>query len=286
MSPHLRTTFRPHIGWIGLGLALTCAMQSPAQAAPEAVPAAGLTAAQVQTYRAGPGRQRWRDAAAQMAQLRQAPPNPAMADLWRALDAGVNRPSGTHPLAWATTAQSLPELEGKTAWLRGQVLGGQADGRYSYSYAFNLARLGRFGDHLMEAAIFLAHGRLAMQIDTDRCTDPNVAMDTMAEQERQALMRGMDSAIQTLTPRQQATALLEAVVLEDTLGERPPQAWLCAVRLAPSHLTEVQTPQGDVGRTFVLNPPQASTLFVDEATWRAARRLRLDKMAQSLLPNL
>ncbi len=139
MSP----TLRPHIGWIALGLALTCAMQSPAQAAPEAVPAAGLTAAQVQTYRAGPGRQRWRDAAAQMAQLRQAPPSTALADLWRALDAGVNRPAGPHPLASATTAQSLPELEGKTAWLRGQVLGGQADGRYSYAYAFNLARLGR-----------------------------------------------------------------------------------------------------------------------------------------------
>lgn len=280
MSPTLRT----HIGWISLSLAL--ATQASAHAASAGTPADGLTAAQVQTYREGPGRQRWRDAAAQMAQLRQAPPNPAMADLWRALDAGVNRPTGANPLALVTTAQSLPELEGKTAWLRGQVLGGQADGRYSYAYAFNLARLGRFGDHLMEAAIFLAHGRLAMQIDTDRCTDPNAAMDIAAGYEAQALVRGLDSAIQTLTPRQQATALLEAVVLEDTFGERPPQSWLCAVRLNPAHLTEIQTPRGDIGRTFVLNPLTASTLFVDDTTWRAARRQRLDKMAQSLLPKL
>ncbi|MEK6668795.1 MAG: hypothetical protein AABZ19_08255 [Pseudomonadota bacterium] len=286
MSP----TLRPHIGWVSLSLALALALalatQAPAHAAPADTPADGLTAAQVQTYREGPGRQRWRDAAVQMAQLRQAPPSTGVADLWRALDAGVNRPAGINSLAWATTAQSQPELEGKTAWLRAQVLGGQADGRYSYAYAFNLARLGRFGDHLMEAAIFLAHGRLAMQIDTDRCTDPNVAMDITAGYETQALMRGLDSAIQTLTPRQQATALLEAVVLEDTLGERPPQAWLCAVRLAPEHLTEIQTPKDDVGRTFVLNPPPASALFVDEATWQAARRQRLDKMAQSLLPKL
>lgn len=284
----MSSTLRPHTGRIAVAMAsaLALATQAPAHAAPADTPAAGLTAAQVQTYREGPGRQRWIDAARQMAQLRQSPPSTALADLWRALDAGVNRPAGVNPLPLATTAQSLPELEGKTAWLRGQVLGGQADGRYSYAYAFNLARLGRFGDHLMEAAIFLAHGRLAMQIDTDRCTDPSVAMDTTAAYETQALMRGMDSAIQTLTPRQQTTALLEAVVLEDTLGERPPQSWLCAARMNPSHLTEVQTPKGDVGRTFVLNPPQASTLFVDEATWRAARRQRLDKMAQSLLPTL
>lgn len=280
MSPTLRT----HIGWVSLSLAL--ATQAPAHAAPADTPAAGLTAAQVQTYREGPGRQRWLDAARQMVQLRQSPPSTALADLWRALDAGVNRPAGTNPLAWATTTQSGPELEGKTAWLRAQVLGGQADGRYSYAYAFNLARLGRFGDHLMEAAIFLAHGRLAMQIDTDRCTDPNVAMDTTAAYETQAQMRGLDSAIQTLTPRQQATALLEAVVLEDTFGERPPQSWLCAVRMNPAHLTEIQTPKGDIGRTFVLNPPTANTLFVDDTTWRASRRHRLDKMAQSLLPKL
>lgn len=279
----MSSSIRQRMAWMTFALAM---LTLPPAQAQSAITGGGLTAAQVQTYREGPGRQRWRDAAAQMAQLRQAPPSTALADLWRALDAGVNRPSGTNSLASATTAQSLPELEGKTAWLRGQVLGGQADGRYSYAYAFNLARLGRFGDNLLEAAVFLAHGRLAMQIDTDRCTDPNVAMDAMAEQEKQASLRGMDSAIQTLTPRQQATALLEAVVLEDTLGERPPQAWLCAVRLAPEHLTEIQTPKGDVGRTFVLNPPPASALFVDEATWRAARRQRLDKMAQSLLPKL
>lgn len=235
------------------------------RAAEQAVQAAltswNATAAQrVQTYKDGPGRKRWQDAAQQVARVRSNPPSPAAGQLWQALDAGVDAASGRNPLARATDPRSGDELAWSSAWLRHQVLQQHADGRYSYAYALNLSRLGRPGEYLMEVAIFLAHARLALQIDADRCADTTLAMDVMAGYESQAHLRELDRAVKALPPRQRATAVLEAIVIEETLGERPPLPWLCQAPKAPH--------------------------WVDEAAWQAARRQRLQQATASLLRDL
>lgn len=243
-------------------------------------------AQRVQAYKDGPGRQRWQDAAQQVARVRSAPPSPEAAQLWQALDAGVDTNSGRNPLARATSPQTGDELALSSTWLRQQVLGQRADGRYSYAYALNLSRLGRPGEYLMESAIFLAHARLALQIDADRCVDKALAMDVMAGHESQAGLRELDRAVKALPPKQRATAMLEAVILEETLGERPALPWLCQAPAGQPTLTQVATPSGDIGQTYVVGQAPKAPRWVDEAAWQAARRQRLQQTTNSLLPDL
>lgn len=257
------------------------------QAIQAALQAWNATAAQrVQAYKDGVGRKRWQDAAQQVARVRSNPPSQAAAQLWQALDAGVDTASGRTPLARATTPQSGDELALSSTWLRQQVLNQHADGRHSYAYALNLSRMGRPGEYLMEAAIFLAHARLALQVDADRCADKALAMDVMAGHESQAGLRELDRAVQALPPKQRATAMLEAVILEETLGERPALPWLCQTPVGQPTLTQVATPAGDIGQTFVVGQAPQAPRWVDTAAWQTARRQRLQQATNSLLPAL
>lgn len=299
----------PHIGKIGLtGLLLALLASAPVQAAQptekelaelneivqrhvagqQAIQASlKATAAQrVQTYKDGIGRKRWQDAIQQVTRLRGTPPSAEADRLWQALDAGVDATSGRNPLARATDPQSGDELAWNSAWLRQQVLGQHADGRYSYAYALNLSHLGRPGEYLMEAAIFLAHARLALQIDADRCADSTLAMDVMAGYESQARLRELDRAVKALPARQRATALLEAVIIEETLGERPALPWLCQAPAGQPTLTQVPTPRGDIGQTFVVQAAPTAPRWVNDAAWQAARRQRLQQTTDSVLPDL
>ena len=264
--------------WLLVIFILSTLHLTPAQAA--------LSAEQIQKYKDGVGRIRWREAANHMARLRVAPPNSTAARVWKELDDGIDIANGRNPLARATAADSPSDLELKAAWLRGQVLSNRVDGRYGYAYALNLSRLGNPGDHQMETAIFLAHARLSLQIDLERCENKMSAMDIMLGYESQPGIRALDKAIRLLSPRQQATAALEAVILEETLGERPPLPWLCNVPSKELPLTEIETPPGDIGRTFVIGKQPITPKFIDESEWRESRRKRLQQLTSSLLSDL
>lgn len=247
---------------------------------------AQLSAEQVQAYKDRVAMPKWQEAMRTVTHLRRAPPNQAAAQLWQALDAQVNATPGRDSAPLMNEALTREELVLRTDWLRIQVLSNRLDGRYSYAYAQHLIAIAPRGEYLNEAALFLAHARLSMSVDADRCVDPSAALDTMAEYESRPAIRALDAAVKALPPRRQAAAKLEAVILEETLGARPELPWLCAPVSGAWVLTEVPTPPGDVGRTFIQTQPRGIPRMVDTPTWQAARAKRLKDQGTSLLPLL
>lgn len=154
--------------------------------------------------------------------------NPDPAASWRALDARVDPITGP-ALFMRPGPSSAAELADHTAWLRWRVLARNADGRYSYAYASNLLRTSTAARNLeMESAIFLAHARLSLWIDAARCTDDAGALERATRHyEPQGAMKPVIDNYDKLQGRRKAHVLLEAVAIEEALGERTRQVGLC-----------------------------------------------------------
>lgn len=248
-------------------------------------PAAALmTGEQMTAYKENRGRPGWRQDIERMKQLRASPPS-EYAKMWQELDGTVDLVSGKNAITRLTNPKSVSEYHGYTAWLRDAVLQNKLDGRYSYAYALNLLAVDTKGTYLKEAAIFLAHARLSLEIDGARCARKELLNTVVEGYESQPTIRRLEQATKLMPPRQQADAKLSAVVLEEVLGERLPNQWLCK-GMAPT-LVEVPTPAGDIGKTMVFGQKaDGEPSYIEESAWKQIRQQKLDVLTKALQEEL
>lgn len=171
---------------------------------------------------------RWQQSAREIEAVRKAPPAPALAKAWDEMDQAVAGGKEMQALARAASPRSAAERDAYAVWLRWRILARNADGRYSYNYAFNLNSMraadGGFG---REAAVFLYHARLALEIDGARCAEGSGADRVSEAFEQQPNFQPVLEGVKALSDRERATAWLEAVAIERARGQRPASPWLC-----------------------------------------------------------
>ncbi len=192
---------------------------------------------QLQGILSNTGIPQWQGDIAKIKAVHDKLPDQEFTDTWNTLDAGVGAFSGRAPLAQATDPHSAKELLIYATWLRYQILVNNADGRYSYGYAFDLTRMedkdGSKG-YLLEAATMLFDARMALEIDGARCRNKAGLNHIISGFENQPAMHQMISTIEQLPQKDQNTTRLEAVALEEARGERPLFGWLCGPQTDPA----------------------------------------------------
>lgn len=226
----------------------------------------------IQRIKATEGIPRWREAAQRTRALRAEPPTAAAAAAWKALDAQTDPQVGKAPLDHSTGALSGTDLLLNATWLRWQVLSENADARYAFAYAMNLSRMrsgpnntDRYDD---EAIVFFFQAKLALTLDGMRCSDRTKAEHL---QNWYATLPGLQPLAQMaarMPLAEKSAAILEAITLEEMLGERPAMGWLCPRReaIAPS-----TTP-----------PPR----FLPTDGWRKYRKDLLEQLTRNALKDL
>ena len=104
-------------------------------------------------------------------------------------------------------------------------------------------------------AVIALHAQHAGKIDAARCADGSAAQQKILSYDAQ--LQEIAAFAQKLPPRALFVARVMAIALEDFVGPRDRQEWLCSVA------REVPTAPGDIGRTFVLGPPAAGAFVGD-----------------------
>ncbi|WP_295954997.1 hypothetical protein [Rhodoferax sp.] len=228
--------------------------------------------ADIQRIKSTEGIPRWREAAERTRALRAAPPTDAAAAAWTSLDAETDPQVGKAPLDQTTGALNSADLLVNASWLRWRVLSENADARYSFAYAMDLARM-RSGTNNLdnyddEAVIFFFHAKLALTLDGMRCTDRSKA------EHLQTWYGGLDR-LQPLLQKaarmplpDKSAAILEAITMEEMLGERPAMGWLCPRRSA-------EAPSSTA-------PPR----YLSIDAWRKYRKDLLEQLTRNALKNL
>lgn len=233
---------------------------------------------------------KWQRAADQAHQDRLKPPSALWRAIWQSLDRHVNAEPGGAPLNTATNPRNASELYALSTWLRWRILSKNADGRYSYAYAFNLGRMkSPTGSFSNEAALFLFHARLALAIDGSRCADWSSPQSVILAYESQPHLRPLRELVATMSKKQRASVMFEAIAIEEMRGERPPQNWLCQHRSklqqANSNAGEITELQSSTEEDAAAAVPNGQTgdedraeaaALIDDATWKKFRRDLLD----------
>jgi hypothetical protein len=223
----------------------------------------------IQRIKATEGIPRWREAAQRASALRADPPTTAAAAAWNALDAQTDPQVGKAPLDQSTGALSPTDLLLNASWLRWRVLSENADARYSFAYAMDLARMRNSTENYDdEATIFFFHAKLALTLDGMRCTDRSKAEHL---QNWYAALPGLQPLVQSaarMTLGDKSAAVLEAITMEEMLGERPAMGWLCPRRVAEIPSTTA--------------PPR----FVSDEAWRKYRKDLLEQLTRNALKDL
>lgn len=182
------------------------------------------------------------------------------------------KPNKGRVIELVTNPKDAREMGAALEWLRARVLLDQSDARYSFAYAFNLFRTrDQGGDYRTEAIHFFLHGKIAIRIDGARCANASAPANKILGLESQ--LKELEAFTQTMPPRAFWIARLMAVALEDFVGPRERQEWLCSGGLTAVQdfrdLQEVPTPPGGIGRTFVIDGSKAE--FIEDAEWRKRR---------------
>lgn len=223
----------------------------------------------IQRIKATEGIPRWREAAQRARSLRANPPTDEAAAVWTSLDAQTDPQVGKAPLNQTTGTLTSTDLLLNATWLRWRVLSENADARYSFAYAMDLVRMGNTSTNYDdEAIIFFFHGKLALTLDGMRCTDRTKAEHL---QNWYAALPGIQPLAQMaarMPLADKSAAVLEAITMEEMLGERPAMGWLCPRReaIAPS-----TTP-----------PPR----FLPIDGWRKYRKDLLEQLTRNALKDL
>ena len=247
---------------------------------------AGPTPEQARRYVDTRSIPQWQQAVVQAKAFPARPRDARSAGTWKALT--EEAATGKAPLARATTPVDAVDMALLLDWLRWQVLSENADGRYSYAYAANLAWMrDPAGKPMfrMEGAVFLFHARLALTIDSARCVDRTGLEAVMAGFEAQPYFAPVLESLRTMPVQERAAAWVEAIALEEVRGERPPFPALCNRGLATLHkaLTvghqpvEQASQAGTPGRTLVVDTTGMDADLIPEAEWKASRRQLLDE---------
>ena len=247
---------------------------------------AGPTPEQARRYVDTRSIPQWQQAVAQARAFPARTRDARSASTWKALTEEVA--TGKAPLARATTPVDAVDMALLLDWLRWQVLSENADGRYSYAYAANLAWMrDPAGKPMfrMEGVVFLFHARLALTIDGARCVDATGPEGVMAGFETQPYFAPLLESLRTMPAQEKAAAWLEAISLEEVRGERPPFPALCNRGLATLHkaLTAGRQPverpaqPGAPGKTLALDTADSDPDLVPEAEWKALRRQLLEQ---------
>lgn len=242
---------------------------------------------QVLTERAIPN---WKRAVSQIADVKNRLESTSFQEPWAMLDDLVKSKSGTAATVRASNPRDSAELLANASWLRWKILTDKADGRYSYTYSYLLGQMqGTDEDFLREAVVFFYHGRLAISVDGARCVDRSSQNHFIDGYETQPTFQRIRDAIAKMTPSQRATAILEAVAIEEVVGERPPYEWLCVqgIRSMRRALEQGRTPEkadgrgasgllGGKGNTYSLDTSGIKPELVSDDEWKRLRRKVLD----------
>ncbi|MBC7680716.1 MAG: hypothetical protein H7172_00145 [Ferruginibacter sp.] len=223
----------------------------------------------IQRIKARDGIPHWTEAAQRARALRAAPPTAAAAAAWTALDAQTDPQVGKAPLDQTTGTPSSTALVVNASWLRWRVLSENADARYSFAYAMDLDHMRNSeGDYDQEAIIFLFHARLALTLDGMRCTDRSKAEHLQSWYAALDRLKPLMQKADRMPVPDKSAAILEAITLEEMLGERPPMAWLC--------------PRRDASTLSGAAPPR----FLSDDAWRKYRKNLLEQLTRNALKDL
>jgi hypothetical protein len=211
----------------------------------------------------------WKEAAAHTQAAWAQESNPATLAIWRALDQQTDPLIGKAPLEEATSARDAPQRLAHASWLRWRILSGSADARYSFVYAQHLSQMrDKEGDFGQEAVTFYFHAKLALVLDGNRCTDRRKAEHLMEWYPAQKSLQPLLAKIAKMGLQDKSIAIMEAVSLEEMLGERPAMGWLCPRREAEAPST---TP-----------PPR----YLSDAAWRTYRTNLLEQLTRNAMKDL
>ncbi|WP_394790411.1 hypothetical protein [Rhodoferax sp.] len=235
---------------------------------------------EVQRIKSHVGIPRWK-VAAQRAKAQLAdPPDAATAATWRQLDAQTDPLVGKAPLEQTTASNKPEDLLVNASWLRWRILSENADARYSFAYAQNLSRMrNEEGDFDQEAAIFYFHAKLALTLDGMRCTDRTKAEHLMASYVAQDALQPLVQKIGRMQPEDKSAAILEAISLEEMLGERPVMAWLCPRR-------DLEPAASAASKPRPAKAAEAPARYLDDADWRKYRSDLLEQLTRSAMQDL
>jgi len=223
----------------------------------------------IQHIKATEGIPRWREAAQRAQALRVDPPTLAVAAAWTSLDAQTDLQIGKAPLDQTTGALNSTDLLVNASWLRWRVLSKNADARYSFAYAMDLSRMENSeGDYDQEAIIFLFHAKLALTLDGMRCTDRTKAEHLQTWYAALDRLQPLVQKAARLPLSDKSAAILEAITIEEMLGERAPMGWLCPRRTA-------ETPSS-------ATPPR----YLSDNAWRKYRQDLLEQLTRDALKDL
>jgi len=255
---------------------------------------ASPTLDQVLTYKSQYKIPMWRNDAKRTSEFIANNKDAMATQIWAELDADVKQHGGKNALTRASNPTNAAELHAYTAWLRWQVLSQNADGRYSFAYAYNLSKLSTpDGDFLKEAAIFFFHAKLALEIDGARCKDKSSADNVIMGYTAQRSMKPLIEKIESMSTTKKAAAALEAVTIEEMLGERPAFGMLCktggvamADALRGGKQFEEQNSGEALGKTYSIDVSGVAPQFVPEEQWRKARLEKLENLTKIFAKDL
>lgn len=206
-----------------------------------------------------------------------------------ALDAEAKPGGVNEAIRQAQSAQDLRSIQDDMLWLRWMLLSENADSRYAYAYANDLARLS--GANLMfEAVTFFYVGRLGLMIDGARCQDKSSYSSARSNYESTPAMRPILEYMEKMPPIKRAEALMHAISIEEMRGERKPQAWLCnqGLRAMMASMDKIERKETKTsgyvigsGTVAVIDTSDVVPEYLDDSTWLRQRKNILDETVRS-----
>jgi hypothetical protein len=232
---------------------------------------------QVQRIKTEAAIPRWRQEAVQAKAQLSAPPDAPTQAIWQDLDRQTDVLTGKAPLQQTVSARNANQVFAYASWLRSRIVAENADGRYSFAYAYNLTHMrDKDGDFGQEAVIFFLHAKLALTLDSYRCTDRSKAEHLMAWYPAQPNLQPLQAKMDRMSAQDKAIAMMEAISLEEMRGERAPMRWLCP-SAEPS-----DAPATDADIDLLGTTPR----FVREDRWRKYRRDLLEQLTRTAMRDL
>ncbi|WP_338845831.1 hypothetical protein V8J88_19150 [Massilia sp. W12] len=267
---------------------------------PVAAPLAATTAEQARQILTQKTIPSWKSAAAQIAnQKKQLVYLPQ--DLnWSQLDDLLKSKTETAVLGKVGDPSNRKELHLNASWLRWKILTDKSDGRYSYVYShlLGLMKDGQ-GDFMREAVVFYFHGRLATTVDGSRCKDKSSPQVIIDGYESQSGYKRIREAIEKMPADQRAASIIEAIAIEETVGERAPIEWLCTLgvqsmqraleqgrKFEKTGDADGQGLLGGKGNTLTLDTSGIKVDMVSPEEWTRLRRKVLDDLFAEVVKHL
>ena len=278
------------LSWLGTaaGLAMSACAQAPAKPGTTATAATDI-GAWVQNYVDREVVPFWQGQKAFLAATIKSSPTPQYRSIWQELDT-AERNLPTKDLLAATMQGDTPqERAARMIWLRARILNGNADSRYSYTYAYLLSitsEPGQTKPMMKEAATFLLQGRLALLLDGARCQDrasPQIARRSL---ELMPHLAPIMDYLNTGPVSEIADALANARAIEQSSAGRPSQHWLCGLG-AGTALKALSGGAAPVvskdGQSITIDTSGMTPDHVADEVWQQRKRAVFDEQMQAIV---